>query len=147
MKKIEYNTIANITTDGNVAIYKAELQEWAKQWRGRKVMIHFSILPTEQSEAMKGYYYKYIVPTFRQALLENGERMTDKQTEFFLRSNAPVMVTQEPDRNGFYIGKVKEINEITNEEFIEYIDTLKQFGAEEFGIYIEEPHNLINNKQ
>ena len=92
---------------------------------------------------MKAYYYNYVVPTFKHAIWEAGERLTDEQTERRLREFSPIMYEQTPDETtGKYETRLREISELSNAELIEHIETLKQIAAEEYNTFIDDPRTL-----
>ena len=83
------------------------------------------------------------MPSVRQALAEIGERKTEQDTETFLRQNSPVMQVEKIDQiSGKYFSELRQINDCSNAELIEHIDTIKQFAAENLNIYIEDPKIL-----
>ena len=91
------------------------------------------------SEAMRRYYFGYVVPTFKAAIWNAGERLTDAQTERRLRELSPIMYEQKADDDGVYSTRLRTISELTNEELSEHIETLKQIAAEEYSAYIDDP--------
>lgn len=56
-----------------------EVNEFLKLHKGERVMVRFFVAPKGSSEALKGYYFNYVVPTVRRALYETGERSTEGQ--------------------------------------------------------------------
>ena len=92
---------------------------------------------------MKGYYFNYVVPTFRTGIWEAGERLTDEQTERRLRELSPVMYEQIPNiETGEYENRLRKISELSNAELIEHIEFLKQLASEEYYIYIADPNEI-----
>ena len=143
MKKRQIQATGTINASGKLQMYMGELNEFFAQWKGARIVARFEVAPAGTSEALKGYYYNYVVPTFRTAIWVSGERKTEAETERFLRSISPIAVETIPDTNtGRYTANLREINDLSNAELIEHIETLKQIGAEEYNIYIEDP-NII----
>lgn len=124
-------------------MYMGELNAFFKEWKGARIVARFSVASPGSSEALKGYYFNYVVPTFKQAIWESGERKTEEQTERFLRELSPVMYEQTPDvETGQYETRLREIRELSNAELIEHIDTLKQIAAEEYSVFIDDPRTI-----
>lgn len=124
-------------------MYMGELNAFFKEWKGARIVARFSVASPGSSEALKGYYFNYVVPTFKQAIWDSGERKTEEQTERFLRELSPVMYEQTPDvETGQYETRLREIRELSNAELIEHIDTLKQVASEEYCIYIDDPRTI-----
>lgn len=124
-------------------MYMGELNAFFKEWKGARIIARFSVASPGSSEALKGYYFNYVVPTFKQAIWDSGERKTEEQTERFLRELSPVMYEQTPDvETGQYETRLREIRELSNAELIEHIDTLKQIAAEEYSVFIDDPRTI-----
>lgn len=111
--------------------------------KGSRVIARFTVASPGTSEALKGYYYNYVVPTFRAAIMEAGERLTEKDTERRLREWSPVMYEQTPDIDtGEYVTRIREIKELSNAELMDHIEHLKQIAAENYSCYIDDPRNI-----
>lgn len=124
-------------------MYMGELNAFFKEWKGARIVARFSVASSGSSEALKGYYFNYVVPTFKQAIWDSGERKTEEQTERFLRELSPVMYEQTPDvESGQYETRLREIRELSNAELVEHIDTLKQIAAEEYSVFIDDPRTI-----
>ena len=124
-------------------MYMGELNAFFKEWKGARIVARFSVASPGSSEALKGYYFNYVVPTFKQAIWNSGERKTEEQTERFLRELSPVMYEQTADvETGQYETRLREIRELSNAELIEHIEFLKQVASEEYYIYIADPNEI-----
>lgn len=124
-------------------MYMGELNAFFKEWKGARIVARFSVASPGSSKALKGYYFNYVVPTFKQAIWDSGERKTEEQTERFLRELSPVMYEQTPDvETGQYETRLREIRELSNAELIEHIEILKQVASEEYYIYIADPNEI-----
>lgn len=143
MKRNEISATGTIDRNGRLAMYMEEINAFFRDNKGQRVIATFHVAPTATSEAMKAYYFKYIVPTITRAAYENGDRRTQQDTDKWLREMAPVCWDESVNiETGEYNERLRDINELSNSEFIEYIDFLKQFAAEEYNVYVEEPQNL-----
>lgn len=120
-------------------MYMGELNQFFATNKGKRVFVRFYVASDESSEALKGYYYKCVVPSFKTAFWEQGERMTEEDTEKRLRQMSPIMQIEEVDENGKYLRILRSVSDLDNSELIEHIETLKQIAAEEFSLYIEDP--------
>lgn len=139
MKQRKISIPGSINKDGELKMFMGELRQFFAQWKDAKVIATFEIMPTDQSEALKAYYYNYVVPTMRQALWDNGTRMTNSDCEVYLRELSPIMADEDNYVNGHYVTRLREISELSNDEFIEHIETLKQIAAEEYSVFIDDP--------
>ena len=132
-----------ITSNGKLAMYMQELNAFAQQWKNARVVATFRVYQPGSSAALRGYYFNYVVPTMKRALWETGERKTDEQTEVWLREMSPIMYQQEADpETGKYSTVLREIADLDNAELIEHIETIKQFAAEDFNTYIDDPDTI-----
>lgn len=144
MKKREITASGTINKNGGLAMYMGEINEFFQMHKSKKVIARFVVVEKEASAALKGYYFNYVVPTFKQAIWQSGERKTEEQTERFLRELSPIMYDQTVnDVTGKYESRLREISELSNPELIDHIDFLKQLASEEYYIYIADPNEIV----
>lgn len=120
-----------ITTDGQLRIPMDRLQPFFKAHPGQRVIVRFETAAPGSSEAQRAYYRNYIVPTVQAALLETGDRRTEGQVDLWLRQQCGSCY------NDF--GGLLKPEQITQEDFSDFIDWIKQFAAENLFVYIEDP--------
>lgn len=138
-------SIGSIDSNGNLAMYMQELNEFFAKNKSSKIICQFTVLKKDASEAIKGYYYLGVIPEFKKAIWMSGDRKTQEQTDLFLRSLSPITREEFIDPlTGKYDHRIKEINELSNLELSEHIEFLKQIAAEEYGIFIEDPKQFQN---
>lgn len=143
MKKREITVTGTINNNGGLAMYMGELNEFFKGWKGSRIIARFIVASPGSSEALKGYYFNYVVPTFKHAIWEAGERLTEEQTERRLREFSPIMYEQTPNIDtGKYETRLRTIAELSNAELIEHIEFLKQLASEEYYLYIADPNEM-----
>lgn len=94
MKNREITATGTINNNGGLAMYMGELNEFFKGWKGSRIIARFIVASPGSSEALKGYYFNYVVPTFKHAIWEAGERLTEEQTERRLREFSPIMYVE-----------------------------------------------------
>lgn len=132
-----------INNNGGLAMYMGELNEFFKGWKGSRIIARFIVASPGSSEALKGYYFNYVVPTFKHAIWNAGERLTEEQTERRLREFSPIMYEQTPNIDtGKYETRLRTIAELSNAELIEHIEFLKQLASEEYYLYIADPNEI-----
>lgn len=143
MKKREITATGTINNNGGLAMYMGELNEFFKGWKGSRIIARFIVSSPGSSEALKGYYFNYVVPTFKHAIWEAGERLTEEQTERRLREFSPIMyVERVNEETGVYSHDLRTVADLSNAELIEHIETLKQIAAEEYNTFIDDPNPL-----
>ena len=143
MKKREITATGKIDNNGGLKMYMGELNQFFSMHKGSRIIARFIVASPGSSEALKGYYFNYVVPTFRTGIWEAGERLTDEQTETRLRELSQVMYEQTPDINtGKYETRLRTISELSNAELIEHIEHLKQIAAENYNLYIDDPRSI-----
>lgn len=143
MKKREITATGTINNNGGLAMYMGELNEFFKGWKGSRIIARFIVASPGSSEALKGYYFNYVVPTFKHAIWEAGERLTEEQTERRLREFSPIMYEQTPNIDtGKYETRLRTIADLSNAELIEHIEFLKQLASEEYYLYIADPNEM-----
>lgn len=143
MKKREMTATGIIDNNGGLQMYMGELNQFFSMHKGSRIIARFIVASPGSSEALKGYYFNCVVPTFRSGIWEAGERLTEEQTERRLRELSPVMYEQTPDINtGKYETRLRTIAELSNAELIEHIEFLKQLASEEYCLYIADPNEI-----
>lgn len=143
MKKRKISVTGTIDNNGNLRMYMDELKQFFRMHKGCRVIAKFMIESQGSSEALKGYYYNCVVPSFQEGMWDAGERLTEEEAEIKMRELSPIMLEQEINENtGKYTTRLREISELSNAELVEYIDHLKQIAAEEYSIYIEDPQSI-----
>ena len=143
MKKRKISVTGTIDNNGNLRMYMDELKQFFKMHKGCRVIAKFMVESQGSSEALKGYYYNCVVPSFQEGMWDAGERLTEEEAEIKMRELSPIMLEQEINENtGKYTTRLREISELSNAELVEYIDHLKQIAAEEYSIYIEDPQSI-----
>lgn len=143
MKQHEIQIAGKVTKEGRLTMYMGELNQFMKQWPNARIVATFRVSEPGTSAALRGYYFNYVVPTFKRAIWEAGERKTDEQVERYLREISPIMYEQTADlETGKYVTELREIKDLDNSELVEHIEHLKQIGAEELSIYIEDPGSI-----
>lgn len=143
MKKYQLSASGVVNQQGKLSMYMGELNEFFNMHKGSKVVARFFIAEQGSIQSLKGYYYYYVVPTFRQAIKNLGDRLTEEQTETLMRELCPIMREETPNfETGKYEYRLRTVQELTQYEFIEYLEHLKQIAAEHYYIFIEDPKIL-----
>lgn len=143
MKRREISSTGMINNKGQLSMFMGELNQFFAMHKGSRVIARFTVASPGTSEALKGYYYNYVVPTFRAAIMEAGERLTEQDTERRLREWSPVMYEQTPDiETGEYVTRIREIKELSNADLIDHIEHLRQLAAENYNCFIDDPKTL-----
>lgn len=138
MKHREFTTTGTITTDGKLKMFMGELNQFLAQFPGAKLVATFSVLPDSQSEALKAYYWKCVVPTMKRALWDSGERMIEPDVDVFLRELSPICARCKYTEHG-EMCELRPIDDLADAELVEHIETIKQIAAEEYSVFIDDP--------
>lgn len=132
MDKISESGI--ITDNGQLRLPMDRLNAFFAANKGKRVVVRFEAATPGSTELQLAYYFNYIVPTIQTALLETGERKTERQTDVWLRQQC-VHCT-----SGW--GDLMEARQMTKTDFSLFLEWLKQFAAENLYVYIEDPRTL-----
>ena len=127
---MEFSINGYINAKGELGLYnKAELKQFTKQNPNTKVIVTVRIYPENSTEAMKGRYYHKILNEFVEGLKYLGDIYTKEQTDEKLRALCPI--TREEKWTGeIWDIRIKEISELSNQEFIEYLEWLDRLFIE-----------------
>ena len=143
MRQKEIIVFGTITSDGRLAMYMAQLSEFLRNNKNNRVIATFRAYKPGTSQALSGYYYNYIIPTIKRALHDIGERRTDKEVDLWIREMSPIMHRQIiNEETGEYADEIRGISDLDNAEFIELIETIKQFAATELAVFIDDPKTI-----
>lgn len=124
-------------------MYMGELNAFLAEHKGERIVARFFVSPVGSSDALKGYYFNYVVPMVRDGLKNTGDRKTEMQTELYLRQIS--MVCWEENINidtGEYNERLREIRELSNSELLEHIEIIRQFAAESLSVFIDDPKTI-----
>ena len=102
--------------------------------RGQRVIARFEIVEPGTSAAQRAYYFNYIIPTIQTALLQTGERKTERQTDMWLRRQCSSCYNEQ--------GGILEVDEMPQSDFSLFLEWIKQFAAENLYVYIEDPKTI-----
>lgn len=145
MKRREIEATGTIDSNGRLKMYMDELNAFCAEHKGERIIARFFVAPVGSSEALKGYYMNYVVPKVRDGLKQTGDRRTLESTELFLRTMSPTCRQEDGYIQDGHIGynvRVREINELSNAELIEHVETVRQFAAEELSVIIDDPRTI-----
>lgn len=123
----EIKLTGKVNGQGECRMFLGELNQWFAQNKGRSIVATFAVLPEEPTEQQKAYYLRYVVPLMQKAIWMTGQRLTEAQTDEFLRSLSPICE------------KKDTFEELSAEELSEHIEFVKQLAAEEYSLIIEDP--------
>ena len=129
----EIEAIGMIDKEGKLQLYMGELKDFFQKNKNKKVVLKVETLP-EGTKAMIRYYWSYVVPRFRRAMHEQGDRMAPEEVDQILRESDKMLHTKDGT-----ISRIKELTELTKGELSDYLEWLKQLGAEVYSIIIDDP--------
>ena len=132
MDKISESGI--ITDNGQLRLPMDRLNAFFAANKGKRVVVRFEAAEPGSTELQLAYYFNYIVPTIQTALLETGDRRTEKQVDLWLRQQCASCYND--------YGGLLEARQISKPDFSDFIEWLKQFSAENLYVYIEDPRTL-----
>lgn len=124
-----------IGTDGKLRLPMDRVQPFFAGQRGKRVIATFETFVHDASETQKAYYYNYVVPTISVAMRGQGKRMTEKGIDEYLIAEYPGDLT----KDGECLEHARELNE---EQMFDFLEWLKQFAAENFQTYVEDPKTI-----
>lgn len=144
MKQRQINISGKVDKNGKLNMFMGELNEFLSQWKNSKLIVQFKVYQPGTSEAIRGYYFNKVVPDFRRAMWESGERLTEEQTEKQIRELCPIMWHElAEEKTGKYTAELREIADLDNQEMVNYIEHLKDIAAIEYNFFIDDPETLM----
>lgn len=118
---------------GNLLLPMDRVNAFLRANAGTRAIVTFRAVHPGTTAAQRAYYFSYVIPTIRRALLATGERKTERETDEWLRREcASVFDASET-------GDPRSVRDLSAEEMADYLEWLKQFAAENLSVYIEDP--------
>ena len=114
-------------------MYRGELDAFLAENVGKRLTIRIQADTIGTSEAMRGYYFGYIVPRIQQALYDIGERKSKKDTDSWLRSLCPACQAEDG---------VLSVSQMGKPEMMDLLDWVKQFAAENLYLVLEDADSI-----
>ncbi len=131
-------------SNGKFSIYgKDAMNDYFKSWPNTVFVGYFKVYQPGTSSALRGYYFGKVVPDFRQALLEQGTRLTQEATEEYIRGLSPLMVSEAVNvKTGKYKPVLRTVADLDTSELYAFIDHLKEIAAEDYNFFIDDPRTI-----
>lgn len=130
--------IGRVNDDGELIAPWNALNDFLSMHKGRGVVLRAEIMSKEPSEKTKAYFWGYIIPEVKEALMQvYGERYTKAQTYDWLRKQCPLFI-EETREKGEWRVRIKEFEELDPSEANEVIDWTIQFCAENLELIIQD---------
>jgi hypothetical protein len=95
------------------------------------ILLKITTLPAGQKERRIAYIHKVIIEKFKSAFWESGERKTNDQVKEFIESISTVTKNKKCD-----------IESLDVDELGDLIDEMKEFGAVNLGVFIDDKENI-----
>jgi uncharacterized protein with ParB-like and HNH nuclease domain len=134
------------STGGLLIANKEEMNQFFKLWPSSFFIISIEVTKTKPlSVPLLVYYKKKIVPDMREAYFKSGDRLTLEQTDERLRERSPITTKQ---NYNFEAKKwetiILNVEDLDTQQLVFFIEQLKDYAAQEFGTWIEDPTSLID---
>jgi hypothetical protein len=142
MKSSSITLIGQFDKNGKFLLSnKHELDSFGKKWKNKKLILTGTVFAENGSPLLRGYYFNKIVPDIRNILKENGELYSFKKVDEMLRDQIETMKVEVPkeESGGFDLVRIKTVYELNNVELVEFIDSVRRFISEIYGVSIPDP--------
>lgn len=139
MKANKISESGLIGQDGKLRMPMERLNQFFVEHKGQRIVMRIEAAEPCSSVAQIVYYYNYVLPTVRQALLEIGERKTEGQTDKWLIDMYP---GEKDERILGFGDDVKEARQMDKQQMFDFLEWLKEFATENLYVYIEDPKNI-----
>lgn len=135
-----------ITPQGALRIYNRPLFEEEVRAMSREkdlaVTIEVKLKKRVRSDVQNAYYWGVVVAMIVERLRELGHDVDRDLTHEFLKGRFLYSELTDPT-TGEVMKIPKKTSELATEEFIVYIEQVKQFAAETLDIYIPDPNEQL----
>ena len=131
--------VGKITPTGELNAPWQVLMDFCSMHKDRGIILRAEILSKEPSEKTCAYFWGYVIDEIRNALMqEYGERFTKEQTYDWIRKQCSLFYAEERIEGKWKV-RIKEFEELSQEEANEAIDDIIQFCAENLSLIIDAP--------
>jgi hypothetical protein len=135
-----------ITPQGALRIYDRPLFEEQVRAMSRDkdlaVTIEVKVKKRVRSDVQNAYYWGVVVAMISERLRELGHDVDRDLTHEFLKGRFLYSELTDPN-TGEVMRIPRKTSELATEEFIEYMEHIKQFAAETLDIYIPDPNEQL----
>ena len=137
---------AVITPQGALRIYNRPLFEEEVRAMSRDtdlaVTIEVKLKKRVRSDVQNAYYWGVVIAMIVERLRELGHDVDRDLTHEFLKGRFLYTELTDPT-SGEVMKTPRKTSELATEEFMEYVEHIKQFAAETLDIYIPDPNEQL----
>lgn len=123
---------------------RKRLEEWARQYPGKQVMIRIEKRGSKRSSPQNRYYHGVVVQEVRLGFLNIGYEMTAEQTHEWLKEKFNPITVE--NKEGITIDMPGSTTQMTKTAFSEYIEKIARFAAEYLSVRIPAPNEHLEMK-
>ncbi len=135
-------TVSSLVQDGRLKNGQASrsLRKILAQFEGKEVDITVQRHRKPRSKEQNRYYWA-VVSVARNAINEAGNTMSAQEVHDYFRGE--YLREEIHVGEGNLINRIKSTTELSTFEMTEYVERIRQFCAEMFGVYIPDPSEQI----
>jgi len=133
--RMEITESGLISTKGELKMPMDRIRVFFAQNKGKRVIMRLEAVEPHTSIAQIAYYYKYIIPTIKAALIELGERKTEEQIDRWLMEEYP----GGGNSDTYHLSYARQFSKAQMSDFLDWV---KQFAAENLYVYIEDTQTI-----
>lgn len=139
MKTAKISESGFIGGDGRMRLPMDRINAYCAEHKGERLVAIFIAAVPGSTQAQQTYYYKYVLPTIREAFRQQGERKTEKAVDNFLMEQYPGDKSESEIGLGEDVMEARYLNQSQMSDFLEW---LQQYAAENFAVYVDDPKTI-----
>lgn len=121
-----------IGKDGKMRLPMERINQHINHYKGARVIVTVEVLESESTAAQQSYYYRYIVPTIREAFKNLGNLFTDEGVDSFL------VATYRGDKANEKGEEARFARQLSRGQMSDFIGWLKMYAAENLEVFIDD---------
>lgn len=130
--------------NGKLKTNRKALSEAIEQYNGKEITITIQRKKKTRSNLQNAFYWGCVVPIFKAAIYEQwGERQSTQEIHEFLKQNLH-FIEKVNESTGEIIRLAKSTTVDSTVDFMVYLEEIRKFGKEWFGIDVPEPNEQIS---
>lgn len=133
MKTDKLSESGLIGKDGRLRMPMDRINGFCSQHKGERIVMTLNAYPGGTTEAQRGYYYGYVLPSMVAAHEELGRRITDEDLD-------EELVTYYPGEKAFMCKY--QARYFSKTEMSRFLEWVKQYAAENLHVYVDDPRTI-----
>lgn len=124
---------------GRLKTNRAALSRALADFEGKDVTIIIAKKKKTRSNEQNRFYWGALLPIVQSAFRDAGHILTQEETHLMLRAKF-LNVALPIGEDGLFIDHIRSTTDLSTTDFMEYIENIRHWCADNLGVHIPEPN-------